>query len=228
MNLNNTQSAYISQSKSYLKILGKPYNIKSTNMHINLSVVETIIKTTYIFDNIYIILKSCIIKVSYKSDMAIIWINIWDSQSSTSTKTLINYYFNIESYITTIQGTNINPDIFQYKNYQKQRHITFACQAQGSYYVKYNSLHKIEHYCHFTWCCKANSKTNPLCLETKQGKLCPYNFKYLNCKEDHQTDFNSCSFQRHHFNEEQYSKKYQELQKTRKKLIYLTVSRNQA
>ena len=52
---NGIQYACLSQSKSYLKILGKLYNIKGTNTSISLSVVETIIKTTYIFDNIHIV-----------------------------------------------------------------------------------------------------------------------------------------------------------------------------
>ena len=59
-------------------------------MLINSSVVESIIKSTHIFDNIYIVSKPCVIKVLPKSDVAIIWINIWNSQSGTSTKMLIN------------------------------------------------------------------------------------------------------------------------------------------
>ena len=87
---NDIQSACLPQSKSYLKILDIFYLIESTNMPINSSVVESIIKSTHIFDNVHIVSKPCIIKVSPKSDMAIIWINIWDSQSGTSTKMLIN------------------------------------------------------------------------------------------------------------------------------------------
>ena len=42
------------------------------------SVVEDVIKKNYIFNNIILIFKPHIIKVSSKSDIAIIWINIWD------------------------------------------------------------------------------------------------------------------------------------------------------
>lgn len=84
------QSGRLPQSKSYLKILGILYIIESTNILINSSIMELIIKSTYIFDNIHIALKLYIIKVSPKSDMSIVWIDIQDSQSSTSTKTLIN------------------------------------------------------------------------------------------------------------------------------------------
>ena len=76
VDLNNIQSAHLLQSKSYLKILKIPYFIEGINMPINLSVVEFIIKNTYIFNNIHITSKLCIIKVSSKSDIAIIWIYI--------------------------------------------------------------------------------------------------------------------------------------------------------
>ena len=53
------------QSKLYLKMIP-----------INLSVVKSIIKNTYIFSNIHITSRPYIIKVSFKLDMVIIWINI--------------------------------------------------------------------------------------------------------------------------------------------------------
>ena len=49
--------------------------------------------------------------VSSKSDMLIIWIDIWDVQSGSKAKSLINRYFNIGRFIATIRGANINPGI---------------------------------------------------------------------------------------------------------------------
>jgi len=65
------------QSKSYLKIIGIPYfpngNIQD---HLNSSDIENIIKQNYIFNNITLMSKQRVIKVSPKLNMAIIWINI--------------------------------------------------------------------------------------------------------------------------------------------------------
>jgi len=72
VDLNDIQFAYLPQSKSYLKTLGISYLIKDTNISIDLSVVESIIKSTHIFDNIHIVSKLHIIKVLPKSDMAIV------------------------------------------------------------------------------------------------------------------------------------------------------------
>ena len=48
--------------------------------------------------------------------MAIIWLDIWDLQSGSKAKGLINRCFNIGNYITMIQEANINPGVSQCKN----------------------------------------------------------------------------------------------------------------
>lgn len=116
INLENFISPYLSQSKSYLKIIGIPYIMKGTNISLYSSIIESIIWSMHIWNDMCLISKPHIIKVLPKSDMVIIWINIWDAQSGTKAKYLINKCFNISSYITTIQGVNINPSIPQCKN----------------------------------------------------------------------------------------------------------------
>ena len=102
--------------------------------------------------------------------------------------------------------------------------MTFSYRIQESKYIKCNGPHKSEHHCYFAWCCKANFKINLLRLEMKQGKLCSYLFKCLNCKGNHQANFNMCPFWKHRFNKEWYMKKYQEIHNNRKNLIYSVVS----
>jgi len=60
------------QLKSYLKIIDIPYLGENTNFSIIADIVKDIIKKNYIFNNIAIVSRPCIIKVSSKSDMAII------------------------------------------------------------------------------------------------------------------------------------------------------------
>ena len=60
------------QSKSYLKIVGILFISKRTNTHISLDEIRNILKTNYLFNNIVLISKPHIIKVSLKSDMSII------------------------------------------------------------------------------------------------------------------------------------------------------------
>jgi len=78
------------QSKSYLKIVGIPYVNKQSNLHISPEDIEKILKNNYIFNNIVLTSRPRIIKVSLKSDMAIIWIDIWDTQNGSKAKSIIN------------------------------------------------------------------------------------------------------------------------------------------
>ena len=49
-------------------------------------IVKRVIETTHIFNNVVLAFWSCIIKVSPKSDMAVIWVDIWDSQNGMKEK----------------------------------------------------------------------------------------------------------------------------------------------
>ena len=79
-------------------------------------IIETVIKESHIFNNIILAFQPCVIKISPKSDMAVIWVNIWDSQNSTKVKGLINRCFNIGYNIITVRGTNMNLGVPQCKN----------------------------------------------------------------------------------------------------------------
>ena len=189
------------QSKSHLKIIGIPYFPHDNSQeHLFSGDVENIIKQNQIFNNVVLTSKPWVIKVSPKSDISIIWIDIWDVQSGSKAKGLINWCFNVGRYITTIRGANMNPGVPQCKNYWKWRHTTLSCRIQGFKYIKCNSLDKSKNHHQFGWCCKANEKTNPLCLKTKKSELCPYVFKCSNCWGDHQVDSNLCPFWKHRFN----------------------------
>ena len=181
-------------------------------------------KTESIFDNIVLASKLCIIKVSPKSDMSIIWINIWDVQSGSKAKSLINRCFNVRRFIVTIWEANMNLRVPQYKNCWWWWHTTLSCYIQRSKYVKCNGLHKTENHHQFGWCCKVNEKINPSCLKTKKDKPCSHMFKYSNCCGDHQADSNLCLFWRHRFHCKWHIKKYNEICGNRSTSICLTTN----
>ena len=75
----NTEKVKVSclpQSKLYLKIINIPYLLENTNTLILANIVKSIIKSNYIFNNIMIASRLYIIKVSPKSNIAIIWLDI--------------------------------------------------------------------------------------------------------------------------------------------------------
>jgi len=96
------ESLMLLQLKYFLKIIGIPYISESSNSCITSEEIEKIIKNNHIFNNIVLALKPQVIKVSPKSDMSIVWIDIWNVQSGVKAKSLINRKFNIGSFIATI------------------------------------------------------------------------------------------------------------------------------
>ena len=108
------ESPRLPKSKSYLKIIGLPY--MEENGPITPNIIEGVLKEMHIFNNIILASKLCIIKVSPKSDMAVVWVNIWNSQNGSAAKNLINRHFNIGRYIATVRGMNMNPGVPQCKN----------------------------------------------------------------------------------------------------------------
>ena len=100
------------KSKSYLKIIGILFfSHANSQERLTPNDIKTILKQNHIFNNISLTSKPRVIKVSPKSDMSIVWLDIWDVQSSSIAKMLINRCFNVSNYITTIQGANMNPGV---------------------------------------------------------------------------------------------------------------------
>ena len=103
INTLQVEEPYLPQSKSYLKIIGIPFfPYGNSQDHLTLSNIETILKQNQIFNNVILVFRPRVIKVSPKLDISIIWIDIWDVQSSSKAKMLINRCFNVGRYIVTI------------------------------------------------------------------------------------------------------------------------------
>ena len=138
------ESSYLPKFKLYLKIIGLLYIVK--HGPITLDIIEGIFKEIYIFNDIILASKLHVIKALPKLNMAVVWVNIWDSQSGLAAKNIINQQFNVGQYITTIHGTNTNPSIPQCKNCWKLGHLTLSCYSHISRCTKCNRVHLIKHH----------------------------------------------------------------------------------
>ena len=74
--LDSIESPHLSKSKSYLKIIGLPYSMG--NSIITPNFVKGVLKKTHLFKDILLTSKPQIIKASPKSNMTVVWVNIWD------------------------------------------------------------------------------------------------------------------------------------------------------
>ena len=103
------ESPCFPKSKLYMKFIGLPYKIKQDIIFSDY--IEGVLKKTHLFKDVVLASKSHIIKVSPKSDMVVVWVDIWDTKSSSLVKNIINHHFNIGYFIATIKGTNMNPGV---------------------------------------------------------------------------------------------------------------------
>ena len=69
---NNIMNTKLSQSKFYLKILDIFYLVEHTNLSITSDIIKSVIKSTYIFNNIVLASCSQVIKAFLKFNIVII------------------------------------------------------------------------------------------------------------------------------------------------------------
>ena len=74
INLDSIDCPHLSKSKLYLKIVRLPYVIEQDI--ITSDIIEDIFKKSHLFKNAMLVSKPCIIKVSPKSNIAVIWVDI--------------------------------------------------------------------------------------------------------------------------------------------------------
>ena len=100
INLDNIDYSHLLKSKLYLKIIRLLHNME--NGVLTLEVIEGILKDSYLFENVVLASKPQVIKVFPKSNIAVVQVDLWDSQSSSLVKNIINCYFNVGQYIAII------------------------------------------------------------------------------------------------------------------------------
>ena len=93
INLDSIESLYLSKSKSYMKIVGFSYSSESGVL--TSDVMEAVLKKSHLFKDTILASKPRIIRASPKSNKVMVWVNIWDSQSGSCVKNIINCRFNI-------------------------------------------------------------------------------------------------------------------------------------
>jgi len=155
-----------SQVKVVLKILGFSYLAENTNQPITSEIVIEAIQQMHIFKDVTLTSKSHIIKVSFNSDSAIVWINIWDSQNNSISKSIINQCFNMRKYIATIYSTNMNSRVPQCKNYWKWGYLILMCKSHTFRCSKCYRPYNTEHHREKAWCYK-EIKTSKTCYKER-------------------------------------------------------------
>jgi len=93
VNLDSIESPCLSKSKLYMKIVRLPYSSELGVM--TPDIIKGVLKDSHLFKDVILASKPHIIKASPKSDKAVVWVDIWDSQSGSCAKNIINRRFNV-------------------------------------------------------------------------------------------------------------------------------------
>ena len=88
VNPDSIESSRLPKSKSYMKIIELPYSSELGVM--SPDIIEDVLKDSHLFKDMTLASKPHVIKASPKSDKAVVWVDIWDSQSSSCVKNIIN------------------------------------------------------------------------------------------------------------------------------------------
>ena len=88
VNPDSIESPCLPKFKSYMKIIGLLYLSELGVM--TPDIIEGVLKDSYLFKDAILASKLCVIKASPKSDKAVVWVDIWDSQSGSCVKNIIN------------------------------------------------------------------------------------------------------------------------------------------
>ena len=88
VNPDSIESSRLPKSKSYMKIIGLPYLSKLGVM--SPDIIKGVLKDSHLFKDATLASKPYIIKASPKSDKTVVWVDIWDFQSSSCAKNIIN------------------------------------------------------------------------------------------------------------------------------------------
>ena len=88
VNPDSIESSRLPKSKSYMKIIELPYSSELGVM--SPDIIEGVLKDSHLFKDTTLASKPHVIKASPKSDKAVVWVDIWDSQSSSCVKNIIN------------------------------------------------------------------------------------------------------------------------------------------
>ena len=88
VNLKSIESPRLPKSKSYIKIVRLSYSSELGVM--TPDIIEGVLKDSHLFKDMILASKPHIIEASPKSDKAVVWVDIWDFQSGSCTKNIIN------------------------------------------------------------------------------------------------------------------------------------------
>jgi hypothetical protein len=135
-----------------------------------------------------------VVRSKGSNDMAIAFVDVWDSKHGIRTKELVNKVYHIGGKLIKLEYARQREFMPQCQNCWSWTHGTSRCCINHQRCTRCGQPHKTENHDLFTTCCGAVKKTADY-----TGK-CEHPLKCVNCKGAHLASDSKCVYKRHQNN----------------------------
>ncbi|EKM74507.1 hypothetical protein AGABI1DRAFT_15701, partial [Agaricus bisporus var. burnettii JB137-S8] len=127
-------------------------------------------------------------------DMAVAFVDVWDSKSGSRTKDLVNKVYHIQGKLIKVEYAQQREFVPQCQKCWKWNHGTSRYRLSHQLCARCGQPHMTKNHTAFTTCCGAARKR-----EDWTGE-CKHKIKCINCKGNHTANSSKCTYKRHQNN----------------------------
>jgi hypothetical protein len=135
-----------------------------------------------------------VVRSKGSNDMAIAFVDVWDSKNGIRTKELVNKVYHIGGKLIKLEYARQREFVPQCQNCWSWTHGTSRCRINHQRCARCGQPHKTENHDLFATCCGAVKKT------ADYTGVCAHPLKCINCKGSHLASDSKCVYKRHQNN----------------------------
>jgi hypothetical protein len=191
-------NAFAPQSKAHLILKGfdyytTRYSKRPEDIPTGERVVEMMTSVQQ-FAGIECVRNPAIIRSKGSNDMAVVFMDIWDSQNGINSKNLVNKVYHIGGKLIRVEYARPREFVPQCQKCWKWNHGTKACRLNHIKCARCGAGHRVENHNQHTTCCSEIRK------QTDDRVECAHKIWCLNCKGEHMANDKKCVYKRHENN----------------------------
>ncbi|KAF7768456.1 hypothetical protein Agabi119p4_7699 [Agaricus bisporus var. burnettii] len=138
--------------------------------------------------------RPAVVRSRGSRDMAVAFVDVWDSKTGSRTKDLVNKVYHIRGKLIKVEYARQREFVPQCQKCWKWNHGTSRCRLSHQLCARCSQPHKTKNHTIFATCCGAARKK-----EDWTGE-CKHEIKCINCKGNHTADSTKCTYKRHQNN----------------------------
>ncbi|KAF7761987.1 hypothetical protein Agabi119p4_9979 [Agaricus bisporus var. burnettii] len=189
------ENAFAPQSIAHLILKGFNYFTNKFNRRPeDILTGEQVLQMMYDLDqwkDIEAVKKPSVVRSKGSNDMAVVFMDVWDSKSGIRTKNLVNKVYHMGGKLIKVEYAKQREFVPQCQKCWKWDHGTSRCRINHQRCARCGQGHMTINHDEFSTCCGAIRKE-------KQVKFvkCEHKLKCLNCKGEHTADSFKCVYKK--------------------------------